>query len=95
MSASALVEYAINKLAPNSFANESNDNKAIDAINNAVNKMYNRSPLMWVLSILNWVVQFYAIYLSFKCNKGFNLGSFLVACCCSYFYVAYRVAVPC
>ena len=40
-------------------------------------------------------VMIFALYLSFKCNSGFNLGSFLLALCCSPFYIAYRLAVPC
>ena len=40
-------------------------------------------------------VMIFALYLSFKCNSGFNFGSFLLALCCSPFYIAYRLAVPC
>ena len=35
--------------------------------------------LMYFLSTAIWL---YAIYLNFKCNKGFSLGSFLLAFCC-------------
>ena len=45
-----------------------------------------------IISTIAWV---YAIYLSFQCMNGFNLGDFLVACCCSPCYIAYRLAVPC
>jgi len=48
-----------------------------------------------VISIINWIIFFIAIYLSFKCNNGFKLESFLLACCCSPFYLIYRIAVPC
>ena len=48
-----------------------------------------------VISIINWIIFCIAIYLSFKCNKGFKLESFLLACCCSPFYLIYRIAVPC
>ncbi len=48
--------------------------------------------LMYFLSTVVWL---YAVYLSFKCNKGFSLGSFLLAFCCSPCYVAYRYAVKC
>lgn len=41
------------------------------------------------------VLFFLAIYLSFKCNKGFNLLDFLLACCCTPCYIIYRLAVPC
>ena len=89
-------EVLINRLSPNTFENEGNNaNKVVDALNNVANKVSNRTPMMWLMSIVNWIIFFYAIYLSFKCNKGFNFLSFLAACCCSYFYVAYRLAVPC
>ena len=48
-----------------------------------------------IISILNLLLLVYALYLSFKCNNGFNLASFLLACCCSPCYVAYRLAKPC
>ena len=41
------------------------------------------------------IIFFGAIYLSFKCNDGFHLGDFLIACCCSPCYVIYRLAIPC
>jgi hypothetical protein len=46
-----------------------------------------------LLSILQFLIFCYAIYLSVKCNQGFNFGSFLAACCCSPCYVAYRLAM--
>tara|TARA_A100001388_G_scaffold106629_1_gene78160 strand:- start:158 stop:478 length:321 start_codon:yes stop_codon:yes gene_type:complete len=52
-------------------------------------------PLAILLNILQVLVFIYALYLSFKCNDGFKLGDFLLACCCSSCYVAYRLAVPC
>ena len=53
------------------------------------------STAVIVVSLIQTIVLFYALYLSFKCNKGFHLGGFLVACCCSPCYIAYRLAVPC
>jgi len=47
------------------------------------------------MSIINLLIFIIAVYLSFKCNKGFKLESFLLACCCSPFYLIYRIAVPC
>ena len=45
-------------------------------------------------NIVNILVGAYALYLSFQRNQGFDLGSFLAACCCSWCYVAYALAVP-
>jgi prolipoprotein diacylglyceryltransferase len=53
------------------------------------------SPISIIGSIINWIFVFIAIYMSFKCNKGFNLASFLIAICFAPFYVLYRLAVPC
>jgi len=44
--------------------------------------------------IFNIIIGVYALYLSFQRNQGFDLGSLLVACCCSMCYVAYALAVP-
>jgi len=49
--------------------------------------------LSWIGGLINTFICFYAIYLSIKCNKGFNLGSFLAACCCAPCYVIYRLAM--
>lgn len=50
------------------------------------------SPLKTVYSVFHLVVSVFAIYLSFKCNSGFDFGSFLMACCCPYIYVIYKFA---
>lgn len=44
-------------------------------------------PIVWL------IVTIFAMFMSFKCNNGFNLGDFLLACCCSPLYIAYRLAV--
>ena len=46
-----------------------------------------------IKSFLVTVIHLYAIYLSFKCNKGFQIGHFLAALCCSPFYIMYQFAV--
>lgn len=43
-------------------------------------------------SIFHTITAIFAIYLSFKCNKGFNFGGFLLACCCPYIYIIYQFA---
>ena len=49
----------------------------------------------YVLIAFQFALIFIAIYLSFKCNRGFDLGGFLAALCCAPCYIAYRLAVPC
>jgi len=44
-------------------------------------------------SVVHTLIAMYAIYLSFKCNQGFNLGALLLACCCPWIYVLYHHAV--
>lgn len=53
-----------------------------------------KNVLNFLWGIVNVLVGVYAIYLSFQRNSGFNLGSMLAACCCSWCYVAYALAVP-
>jgi hypothetical protein len=51
------------------------------------------NTLQTIISFFWTLVTIFAIYLTFKCNKGFNFGEFLLACCCAPFYVAYKLAV--
>ena len=46
-----------------------------------------------IYALVHLVVAIFAIYLSFKCNKGFKIGSFLVACCCPWIYIIYILIV--
>jgi hypothetical protein len=46
-----------------------------------------------VISLIHTLAAFYAIYLSFRCNNGFHLGSFVVAIFCPYIYIIYVFAV--
>ena len=34
----------------------------------------------------------FALYLSFKCNRGFSFGAFVTACCCPHLYIIYILA---
>ena len=45
-----------------------------------------------IYGILHLVAFIFAIYLSFKCNGEFKIGSFLVACCCPWIYIIYILA---
>ena len=47
-----------------------------------------------VYGIIHLVCFFIALFISLRCNKGFDLGSFLAACCCSPLYVIYKLALP-
>lgn len=40
-------------------------------------------------SIFHIIMAMVAIYLSFRCNKGFDMSSFIVALCCPYIYIIY------
>ncbi len=46
----------------------------------------------YIYSTFHSIMALVAIYLSFKCNKGFDLGSFMLACCCPYIYIIYTLA---
>ena len=46
----------------------------------------------YIYSVFHLVMSLVAIYLSFKCNKGFDMGSFVVAFCCPYIYIIYILA---
>jgi hypothetical protein len=42
--------------------------------------------------ITHMIISFFAIYLSWRCNKGFNLFSFLAALLCPYLYIIWVLA---
>ncbi len=46
----------------------------------------------YIYSVFHTIMSLVAIYLSFRCNKGFEIGPFLVACCCPYIYIIYILA---
>jgi hypothetical protein len=50
------------------------------------------SPGRYIYSIFHSIMSLVAFYLSFRCNKGFHFGSFLMACCCPYIYIIYVLA---
>ena len=53
---------------------------------------------IYIISVLIQVVSLaflvWALYLAFKRNGGFELGSFLAALCCSVCYIVYAYATP-
>lgn len=51
-----------------------------------------QSTMSTILSLCWTILMLIALYLSFKYNNGFDLGGFLAACCCSPFYIAYKLA---
>jgi hypothetical protein len=42
-------------------------------------------------SVFHFIIGIFALYLSFKCNKGFS-ADILFACCCPHLYIIYRFA---
>ena len=68
-------------------------NKKIEKFQNNVS--VENKPVDIALLSLGIIITWYALYLSFKCNQGFHLGSVLVALFFSPIYIIYRLAVPC
>jgi hypothetical protein len=64
----------------------------INQSNNILPSNFTVNPLV---QLINVILTIAALYLSFRCNKGFNFGSVLLACCCPIIYIPYRIAVPC
>lgn len=46
----------------------------------------------YIYSVFHTILTLIAIYLSFRCNNGFNLGPFLVAILCPYVYIIYTLS---
>ena len=45
------------------------------------------------VSLIHTILAIFALYLSFICNKGFDLPSFMGAACCPYIYILYVFAI--
>lgn len=45
--------------------------------------------------IFHSILSIFAIYLSFRCNQGFNVLSFLIAIIAPWIYVPYSLALGC
>lgn len=46
-------------------------------------------PQHAIYTVFHVTMFFIAVFLSFRCNKGFDVGSFLVACVCPPIYIFY------
>lgn len=46
-----------------------------------------------ILKLFNFVLISYSVYLSFRCNNGFDLKSFIIAILFPWFYVLYNLGV--
>ena len=46
-----------------------------------------------MIKLANYILSLYAFYLAFKC--GSKYPDLLAACCCSPFYIVYRLAKKC
>jgi hypothetical protein len=53
----------------------------------------NMRPNYYSLYIItHLIISFFAIYLSWRCNKQFNIGAFLVALFCPHLYIIWALA---
>ena len=50
------------------------------------------SPTKKFFGVLHVALGIFALYVSIKCNNGFNAGSFVLACCCPQLYLIYIAA---
>ncbi len=46
----------------------------------------------YIYSVFHMIMSLIAIYLSFRCNKGFDTMSFVLALCCPHIYIIYILA---
>ena len=75
----------------NNNNNNNNNNSNNNIANNVYNNMKNSSNVAKIISLFWTLVTFFAIYLSFKCNNGFDITGFLGALILSPFYIAYKL----
>jgi hypothetical protein len=63
----------------------------LNDIKNIKNKK-NKPHYCSIYVISHLIISFFAIYLSWKCNNGFNLISFTIALFCPYLYIIWVLA---
>ncbi len=79
-------------MSDNNIEHKKMENLNEDQLNKSV-IIYQTSGIgRYFYSIFHFIMALIAIYLSFKCNKGFNIGSFIIAICCPYIYIIYTLA---
>lgn len=80
-----------NLLFTKSFTSNNFQNVNVINSDNAQNKkLFNN-----IFYLISFILTCYALYLSFKCNQGFHLGSVLAALIFTPIYLIYRLTVPC
>jgi hypothetical protein len=68
-------------------SNNINDDRELDEIKEE--KYYQRSI---IYSIMHLIISLFAVYLSWKCNEGFSIVSFICALICPYLYILWALA---
>jgi len=53
----------------------------------------NKSSYNAIMYLFHILLTLFAIYLSFRCNGGFDILAFLIACCCPYCYIVYALGI--
>ena len=68
-------------------SNIRNDDRELDEIKEK--KYYQRSV---IYTIMHVIISLFAIYLSWKCNGGFSMISFICAVLCPHLYILWALA---
>jgi hypothetical protein len=70
-----------------------------ESINGGPGSIYRPKPVLQsnkthysIMSFLYFVIMLFALYLSFLCNNGFDIGGFLMALFFPYIYIIYKLA---
>lgn len=45
-----------------------------------------------IYGVFHFICFIFAFYLAFKCNDGFEITSFIAACCCPFLYIIFKYA---
>ena len=73
--------------------NQSQNYKLNQSQNYTPNNIKKENPAYASLySITHIIISFFAIYLSWRCNNGFNLMAFAIALVCPYVYIIWAIA---
>ena len=69
----------------------SSQNKPIEEDNIILINNKSNSGILYLIT--HMTISFFAVYLSWRCNKHFDIGSFICALFCPYLYIIWALAV--
>ena len=72
--------------------NKNSSKETFKNSNNYFDDQKKQSTGYYIYALFMFFLWGIAIFLSIRCNGGFDFGAFIAACCCTPFYIIYKLA---